>query len=126
MKHVVGQLDRLGFGDLNVLEAGLFDQAQVMPPRQGAGDATDVKSRRMADRIAKLSGRNDIRDAEMRGGPQDPEDLGKGARLVGNEIEHAVADDDIDRAGFDGQVLYFTQTELHVAVTKLRCIPPGE
>jgi hypothetical protein len=26
LKHAVGQLDRLGFDDLNILEAGLFDQ----------------------------------------------------------------------------------------------------
>src|SRR5512132_1834704 len=125
MKHAVGQLDWLGFGDFNVVEAGL-DQAQVMLPRQGTRDATDVESHRMADRLGKVSGRNDIRDAEMRGGPQDPEDLGKCARLVRNEVEHAVADDDIDGSGFDGQVLYFAQTELHVAVTELRRVLPGE
>jgi hypothetical protein len=62
----------------------------------------------------------------MRGGPQDPEDLGKRARFVRNEVEHAVADDDINRAGFDGQVLYFAQTELHVAISELRRVLPGE
>src|SRR5512132_2508390 len=97
-----------------------------MPPRQGPRDATDVESRRMADCFGKLSGRKDIRDAEVRAGPQHPEDLGEGARLVRNEVEHAVADDDIDRAGFDGQVPYFAQTELHIAVTELLRVLPGE
>src|SRR5512144_2855719 len=97
-----------------------------MPPRQGACDASDVESRRMADRLGKLSGRNDIRDAEMRRRPQHPEDLRESARLVRNEVKHAVADDDIDRAGFDRQVLYFAQTKFHVVVTELRRVLPGE
>src|SRR5512132_2005703 len=97
-----------------------------MPPRQGACDASDVESRRMADRLGKLSGRNDIRDAEMRPRPQDPEDLEESARLVRDEVEYAVADDDIDPGGFDRQVLYFAQTKFNVVVTELRCIFAGE
>lgn len=43
-ENIIGQLNRLGFNDLDVCKASLFDQLQVISVRQGARNAADVES----------------------------------------------------------------------------------
>ena len=56
-------------------------------------------SRARPDRRRKLVVRDDVADPDSTSGPQDPGDLAEDGGLVGRQVDHAVADDDVDRVG---------------------------
>ena len=50
---------------------------------------------------------------------EDAKHLFEGTTLVRDEVQHAVADDDIGSVGYDGNVLDIAESELNVVEAKL-------
>ena len=118
-QHLVGQFNRLGLGDPNICEAGLINQPEVLGLRQRPGDAADIEAGRVAHPFGQLARGDDVGDAEPPARPEYPEHLGESRRLVGQQVQHAVADDHVDAARLDRQVLDLAQAGLDVGEAKL-------
>ena len=94
--------------------------------REGARDAARVRAA-----LGALLGRqavlgHDVGDAHAAAGPQDAGDLAEHRRLVGRQVDHAVADDDVDRLGRERDGLDVALEELDVGRAGLGGVALGE
>lgn len=100
--------------DGDVREPDLFQDFLPACARQAAsnsgGPEIDVSEGSFRHRPSV----SDIGELEAAPRPKDTENLVKRRALVGAEIDHAIADDDVGPAGFDGQLLGQTLAELDV------------
>ena len=118
--------DRVGRADLDVDEANGREARFVLCKRQRAGNAADVAPARGA-----LLGRervvgDDIADADPPAGSKDAGDLAEDRRLVGREVDDAVADHDVDRRRGEGDRLDRAADEFDVVDARVGGIPDGE
>jgi hypothetical protein len=96
----------VGDGQRNVLEPDRLQAGPELREAQGAGDATRVGAALGAFGWREGVVGDDVGDADPSPRPQDAGDLAEDRRLVGSEINDAVADDDVNRGrrewnGFD-------------------------
>jgi hypothetical protein len=59
----------------------------------------------------------------MTAGLEHAEDLPEGAFLIGDKIQHAVADDDIDAVSRHRKVFNLAEAELHIGVAQALVVP---
>ncbi len=117
-----GERDRAGLDDLDGLEAGLAEQAEVVRLVERAGDAPGVELGRVADGVGKIAARDYVGDAEVTARPEHAGHLGERTCLVGYEVKHAVRDHHVHRRISERQRFDVAVLEGDVAVAELRRI----
>ncbi len=87
---------------------------EILPGLERSRDAADVELGGLPELRRQLALEDDVGDAEMAARLEDAEDLGEGPALVGDEVEDAVADDDVGGSVVDRQGLDVPEAELDV------------
>ena len=100
--------------------------ARYSRERQGAGDAAAERAAFGALVGAERVVGDDVAHADPAAGPQDAGDLGEDGGLVGREVDHAVADDDIDRAAGSGIDSIVPRTNSTLSTPASAALRPGE
>ena len=91
-KQTLGEGNGPFGGDLDVLETRFREKAEVVGLVERARDAAGVELGRLADGGGEGPATDDVRDAEVATGAQYPRHFGEGARLVRDQVQHAVRD----------------------------------
>ena len=90
------------------------------------GDAADVGAALGALLGAQRVLGDDVADPDPAAGPQHSRDLAEHGRLVGRQVDDAVADDDVDRLRRQRDRLDVALQELHVRRARLGGVALGE
>src|SRR4030042_1246647 len=115
LQHVfIREVEPLRGLDVDRGEARFVDDPDVFLGGQRAGDAADADLGDFLELGRKLALEDDVRDAKPAARLEDAEALGEGQALVGDEVEDAVADDDVGRRVVDGEGFDVAEAELDV------------
>jgi len=100
--------------DLDGGETGQLKQLQIVALARGSHDALGPESRLGAARVGRRRFHDDVGELHPPSRPEHPVHLPDGGRLVGDEVDHAVADDHVDRVVGKRDVLDRALEELDV------------
>lgn len=102
-----------------------LETRHVVIQHQGTADAADQRFHVAADFRRRLDFPGHIRDGKPAAGFEHSPNLAEGPILVGHQVQHAIADDHVDRAVIDRQGLDFALAELDVSQATLFRIATG-
>jgi hypothetical protein len=95
-------------------EAGGFDQVQVFLFLDGAGDAAGIHFGGLLDLFGQLADQDNIGNTEMTAGFEDAVYFLEDAVFVGDEVQHAIGDDDVGDVRGDGHFFDIALAEFDV------------
>ena len=116
----------MAWRDRDVDEPDGLEARPELGERQSARDAADVGAALGALRRRQVVLGDDVGDAHAAARAENPRDLAEHSRLVGSEVDHAVADHHIDRLRGKRNVLDVAADEFDVRDTGLGSISLGE
>src|SRR5258708_4309230 len=122
---MVGNDDGLFFLKGDIFKAVDIDEFEVGFFPDGAGYATGIHFGGFLDLLGKSADQDDIGDAEMSSGFEDAEHFLDDAVFVGDEVEDAIADDDVGDVGGDGHFFDVALPEFYVVVAELFGVGAG-
>src|SRR6185436_13453898 len=112
--------------DRDVDEAGGRQASPVLGEGQCAGDTAAVGAALGALGGREVVVRDDVADANAAAGPKDAGDLVEDRGLVGRQVDHAVADHDVDGGSREGDRLDRPADELDVVDAGLGGVTHGQ
>src|SRR5438094_2303519 len=112
-------VDAVGLANLDVLETSGAEEALVLLGRERAGDAASPLAHVNARGLVHVGVGYDVGDGEPATRPKDARGLAEHLGLIAGEIDHAVGDDDVDRAVGQWDLLEIALAELDVLDARL-------
>ena len=116
----------MGGGDRDIREARRGQAGLVLAERQGAGDAAHVGPPLGPLVRTQVVVGDDVADPDSAACPEDPGHLPEDRRLVGSQVDHAVADDNVDRLSRQRDRLDLALEELDVGRAGFGRVAPSQ
>src|SRR5829696_3183448 len=119
-------VDAVGLVDLDLTEPGGAELALKVRPGQGAGDAAGPLLHVVPSGLVHVGIGDDIADREASAAAQHARRLAEHGRLVFGQVDHAVADDHVDRVVGQWRRLDRALDELDILHTGLGLVSPRQ